>query len=93
MKPTPERKPISLDMLPRSYVACHRIEDELLRRIRPLTVSSHGIHDSLEAQRSDPPAWCKAKAWERILGMMQGWTRAFGNLDMWWQLRQKEDNR
>lgn len=85
-------KPIALSDLPRSKVACYRIEDAVLRAVSPLRVESRGLAHAIEAQRSAVPAWCEPRAWERMIDRMLDWVAVNGNLELWWRLRQKKED-
>lgn len=87
-------KPITVDLLPRSKVACYRVEDEILTRIRPL--APHSPRAALlaalqQAQAETPPAWCDPAAWQIMAERMTSWVNVFGSLDLWWRLRHKRD--
>jgi len=83
--------PISSRDLSHSLKACHRVEDELWRRLGCDEWSSAArIHAALESVGA-PPAWCEASAWERIARSMREWTTIFGGLELYWSLRRKRD--
>lgn len=79
---------VAYDDLRRSLTACHRVEDELLRRIHPLTVDSKELRRALNAQRDRAPEWCEVKAWNRMIDSMTGWILTYGDLRRWQELRQ-----
>jgi len=83
--------PITLRDLSHSLKACHRVEDELWRRLELRERSSAAQVAAALAAYSDPPAWCSQEAWERIAASMREWARTFGNLDLYWSLRRKRD--
>lgn len=84
-------KPITRGELRRSKGACYRIEDELLRRIRPLHVESKDLHEAIERVIHGPPDWCEPRAFYAIGRRMQNWVTTFGDLKLWWKLRQQKD--
>ena len=82
-----DRAYVALADLPRSLTACRRVEDELLRRIQPLTIDDRGLASALEEQRATPPKWCEPKAWARMIDSTQGWIVTYGDLRRWQELR------
>lgn len=84
---TRERAYVALADLPRSLTACRRVEDELLRRIHPLTIDDRGLAEALDAQRGTPPKWCEPKAWARMIDSTIGWIVIYGDLRRWSELR------
>lgn len=75
-------QPISAAQLSRSLASCHRIEDAIAARL-----NGSLAFDTIGA----PPAWCSQEAWERIAASMRTWSTIFGNLSLFWTLRQKRD--
>lgn len=90
-----KRDVITMRDLSRSLVACHRIEDELWKRLRadgctPAS-SAAKVANCLRYGCAEPPSWCEKQAWERIKQSMLGWARIFGSLQLHTDLRNKKD--
>jgi len=88
-------KSITRAELRTSGVACRRIEDEIIRRLRAVriandTPSSIVIH-ALNDECIDPPDWCEAEAWDRMVDGARAWAVSNGNLGLWIGLRGLKD--
>lgn len=95
---TPERaskaKTISRRDLVRSKEACWRIEDEIWKRLREsgctLQSSAQRVRNGLRFECADPPKWCELDAWQRMQARMLAWAQTFGNLELFFDLRNRK---
>jgi hypothetical protein len=81
--------------LTRSFVACYRIEDEILARLR-----AQGLHEQTPSIRmlpvlnvltDTPPTWCEYEAWITMVHMFARWCSTFGNLVKFQELRKTKE--
>lgn len=78
-----------------SIIACHRVEDEIWRRLREADCTEQTpaarIHAALAFECADAPAWCERDAWQRMVRAFREWSGIFGTLQLYATLRQKRD--
>jgi hypothetical protein len=92
MKP---EKLITRKDLTRSFVACYRVEDEILAHLR-----AQGLHEqtpsirmlpALNALTDTPPVWCEPEAWVKMLQVFARWCNTYGNLVRFQELRRTKE--
>src|SRR6478736_8539070 len=81
--------------LTRSFVACYKVEDEIMARLR-----AKGLDEDTPAIRMVPalnalvdahPAWCEHEAWLAMLHMFARWCGTYGNLARFQELRRTKE--
>lgn len=89
------QQPIKRSDLARSLQACYRIEDAIWRELRTLGLTEHSrpadVRLAMPSVYQLCPAWCELEAWERIGESFVNWAETFGMLQMFWQLRRRQD--
>lgn len=90
------RRPGKNDIISRadllhSIVACHRVEDEMWKRLNLETSSRTAEVLAALDRLGPPPSWCSAEAWERIATSMRSWATACGNMKLYWSLRWRRE--
>ena len=74
-----------------SIVDCHRVEDEIWKRLKlEASARKADVLAALDAL-GPPPSWCSPDAWERIAASMRSWANVGGTMKLYWQLRWKRE--
>lgn len=83
--------PISCSDLVHSLKACHRVEDEIWKRLGLETSSRKAEVLAALDRLGSPPSWCSVEAWERIAASMRSWAIVCGDMRLYWSLRWKRE--
>lgn len=88
---TPKSSAITCNDLLHSIIACHKVEEAMWQRLNLEAGSSTAEVRAALDRLGSPPTWCTPDAWQRIAKSMRDWATTFGNLQLYWQLRWKQD--